>query len=634
MAWSGWQIGAAFSTFLATGSAGDPTTVYRYESGVLSPWWDGNLGNTANSIAWGDYDNDGLPDMAVGNYGASTVIYHNDRTTLTPAFTTTEVAYTWSVAWGDMDGDGYLDLAVGNGRTASFSDPIRVYRNGGPQNDYAFTLAWSSSDETPTHSVAWGDYDGDGDLDLAAASEADNETRIYLNSGTILGSIAWWGGDLDLVGHAVAWADWDGDGDLELTVGYYGSAAVLYNNPQGSWKRTDLNEGDVDTRFVAWGDLDSDGDLDLALGNSSETPVQVYENTNGQLALAWTAPYAENTRSVAWGDIDGDGDLDLALGNGEEGGGLDNRVYLNTGDNLVPWASFVDLHPADTYAVAWGDYDGDGDLDLASGNYGLAATNYIYINRGGAFTETISLPAATGQTLSLAWGDFDQDHDLDLAVGNQGGPSQVITNMGGGVFTSTSLPTPTSPCATDARSVTWGDWDADGDLDLAISNRSGQGCIQVIEAGKSGNNWVFTPAWQTTDIGLDVWSVAWGDYNGDGWLDLAAGVSGSWGKRNRVYINMGGSLVQYWVAPSEDADATRSLAWGDVDNDGDLDLATGNTGAKTSRIYINTRLGSTNLANDPTGVEVIRPGSSDKAWFFSSAEILGNRGNSCAVCAV
>ena len=93
----------------------------------------------------------------------------------------------------------------------------------------------------------------------------------------------------------------------------------------------DLNAGNVDTRIVAWGDWDSDGDLDLAVGNSSETPVQVYENTNGLLALAWTAPYAENTRSVAWGDIDGDGDLDLAVGNGEEGGGLANRVYLNTG---------------------------------------------------------------------------------------------------------------------------------------------------------------------------------------------------------------------------------------------------------------------------------------------------------------
>ena len=54
----------------------------------------------------------------------------------------------------------------------------------------------------------------------------------------------------------------------------------------------------------------------------------------------------------------------------------------------------------------------------------LGATNYIYINRGGVFTETITLPAATGQTLSLAWGDFDQDHDLDLAVGNRTVPAR------------------------------------------------------------------------------------------------------------------------------------------------------------------------------------------------------------------
>ena len=183
VAWSGWQVGGAFSTFLAVGSAGNPTTIYRYESGVLSAEWFINQGNTANSIAWGDYDNDGLPDLAIGNYGAPTVIYHNDSTMLTKAFTTTEVAYTWSVAWGDMNGDGYLDLAVGYGSYGAPSDPVRVYLNGGPQNGYTFTLAWSSNDITPTHAVAWGDYDGDGDLDLAAASEAYGKTRSLLKFG-------------------------------------------------------------------------------------------------------------------------------------------------------------------------------------------------------------------------------------------------------------------------------------------------------------------------------------------------------------------------------------------------------------------------------------------------------------------
>ncbi|MCB0611611.1 MAG: VCBS repeat-containing protein, partial [Lewinella sp.] len=142
-----------------------------------------------------------------------------------------------------------------------------------------------------TSSVAWGDWNGDGDLDLALGNWGDAPSRVYANNGKTL------------------ILDW------EESPGVYA---------RGSY---------ADTRSVAWGDWDGDGDLDLALGNSG-APSQVYSNDAGTLTLAWEEPpgvyalggYAD-TLSVAWGDWDGDGDLDLALGNASD----PRRVFVIKG---------------------------------------------------------------------------------------------------------------------------------------------------------------------------------------------------------------------------------------------------------------------------------------------------------------
>ena len=144
-------------------------------------------------------------------------------------------------------------------------------------------------------------------------------------------------------------------------------------------------------------------------------------------------PSNDGTFSVVYGDVDGDGDLDLAVGNYGQ-----NVVYLNDGDGTFDTTSYNFGTGSDaTFRVALGDVDGDGDLDLAVGN--TNQQNVVYLNNGdGTFHATGNSFGPVGDnTSSVAFGDLDGDGHLDLAVGNYYAQNVVYLNNGDGTFPAT-----------------------------------------------------------------------------------------------------------------------------------------------------------------------------------------------------
>jgi uncharacterized repeat protein (TIGR01451 family) len=478
----------------------------------------------------------------------------------TPVWSSDEEEPTQSVAWGDYDGDGDLDLAVGNGYLAGA--PNRIYRNEGG----TLALAWVSVEKDNTASVAWGDWDNDGDLDLAVGNLGE-PNRVYENDGGYM-NLAWSSGQNEST-HSLAWGDYDDDGDLDLALGNSGFAMSnqVYENQGGVLVLNWSSVEEEDTNSVAWGDYDNDGDLDLAVGNNS-APNQVYENEGGSLSLAWTSSDSLNTQDVAWGDYNGDGYLDLAAVNWSGG----SRIYGSPGGSGSSSANL----PDDGFAtsVAWGDYDNDGDLDLAVGHAGAPiqvwSYDWVFFVRAWSSGEEDDIG-------SLAWGDWDGDGDLDLAAGNVGdfsdsAANRVYENLGLPMYTKANW---SSDEDESTASAAWGDFDGDGDLDLAVGNDGAP--VQVYENRDLHLVWY----WASAEI-CETKSVAWGDYDGDGDLDLAVG---NYEQADQLYRNQGGSLTLAWT--SAEISPTYSLAWGDVDGDGDLDLAVGNEN-QSNLLYRNT----------------------------------------------
>ncbi len=330
--------------------------------------------------------------------------------------------------------------------------------------------------------LAMGDLDGDGDLDLLATNPSNNAVSVRLNGGDATGSNTGSFGSSQSVsvGNApvhVTLGDVDNDGDLDVLTANFGGAtvSVRVNNGVGGFSGSqDVSVGSSPSS-VALGDIDGDGDLDLLAANQLSGSASVRLN-NGAGGFSGSQEVAldNGSISVALGDVDGDGDLDIVAVN-FNGGTLSIRLNGSnaSGSNSGMFSGGSDvaigLNP---YGMALGDVDGDGDLDVLTAISGGGAVS-VCLNNGGGFFSVAQTVAVGRAPIGVALGDVDADGDLDLFTANSyngaGGNSvSVRINSGVGTFSGgLDVNVGLSP-----KSVALGDVDGDGDLDVLATNRS------------------------------------------------------------------------------------------------------------------------------------------------------------------
>ena len=341
---------------------------------------------------------------------------------------------------------------------------------------------------------AVGDYDGNGSEDLFVGgrlfrNELGRSVDVTTSAGISLPS-----GDRPV---AAAFGDYDNDGRLDLYVSTTNGGVLFRNGSDSTFTNTTAQAGlgsAPRSATALWLDLDHDGDLDLFL--ASPGGDRAYRNTLDGPLQDMTADVASPpsaSKDVAFGDFDDDGHTDLLL-LGQDG---HVRLLHNAGQGHFTDATAASglgaAGPAHAGAIAVGDYDNDGALDvLVTSQDGAAPVLYHNKSDGTFAVDTrgsASLFALRGvPTFGATFFDFDNDGYLDLAVVGRAQTSKgrgvfLFHNDGTGRFEDRSGALPGDLGA--ARKVTAVDWDHNGALDLIVVGGDGRPHLLLNEGGNS-----------------------------------------------------------------------------------------------------------------------------------------------------
>jgi len=572
---------------------------YKNTTGDGSAWTANSITTSADgawSVYAADIDGDGDMDVLSASRNDDKVAWYENTNGDGSAWTARNISTSadgaTSVHAADVDGDGDMDVIS----ASHLDDTIAWYENkgGSPISWTAHTLSTTADWAISVHAA---DVDGDGDLDVMSASAVDHTITWYENI-TIHRS-ALFPTEANIATNAdgataVYAADVDGDGDLDVLSASEADDTIAWYANDGSWTATNITTTADGARSVFAGDVDGDGDLDALSASFEDDKVAWYENTNGD-GSAWTAhnitTSADGARYIYAVDMDSDGDLDVLSASETDdtvawyenaGVAASVKIDCTNANSDITYTARAEGASGNSISITYVDPLAN-DQTLSVTTSGRDITVNLATDSGGNITSTATEVASAVTSNAIA--------SKLVSVAVEGDGSGVVeakakTNLASGAdadgltWTGHTI----SNSAVGATSVHAADIDGDGDLDALSFSYSDDNIAWYENTAGDGSAWT---EHTITTVSIGTESIYAADIDGDGDLDVLSASETddtiAW------YENKGGSPIS-WTTHNitTSADGAQSVYAADVDGDGDLDVLSASETDDTIAWYENT----------------------------------------------
>ena len=370
--------------------------------------------NLQSEYKWGDYNNDGIIDLASS---AGVLKNQNNDFQIIDSI----VLETTTINWADIDNDSDLDLLfqehiISNDGNDIFNETSILGLNNLENNSTKGTFGDLNNDNQPDYLLS-GCYN-----DLIPFS------KVFINNGfgNYPDSLI-----INLLGFrhgAIACGDYDSDGNQDIAIcGIYSNnerKTIIYRNENGQFVDIEANLPGVSVGTLDWGDFDKDGDLDLLLcgsqGTYDNSVTQVYQNNNGSFALfqnnpSWEPIYEVFRGFAKWADIDCDGYLDVLLGGFINYPAQSVRFYKNIEGEGFSLISRTGLPYLNSVSCNLADYNNDGYIDmiLSGINKNDEEETAIFRNGYGTDSSNSNSPPNTPENLRVSVSDYSVSFSWD-----------------------------------------------------------------------------------------------------------------------------------------------------------------------------------------------------------------------------